>query len=253
MGNGVRGLLLRGYEVDVMRSGGLSNGMPSDSDPAVYLSPPTLRERGGDELSLCRRRHRLSLSRLQLVNQIAGLLPLVGFGVLLIGEIVAKRAGSLERRLLPRAVEREFADADALFQAVGKFHHGILAELRDEIGQRGEQRGIGHLLVRHAAPRPGLKLPGSAIMPCRWNFAASSPSNKCMISPFRPRIPRIGRRVLQWQRALARARPIQRAYHAKGPRKGARLVHSKHWIDAGSAWSKEPTARACRRSSRLRQ
>ena len=40
---------------------------------------------------IARFRHRLSLSRLQLVNQIAGLL-LVGFGVLLIGEVVAKRA-----------------------------------------------------------------------------------------------------------------------------------------------------------------
>jgi hypothetical protein len=43
---------------------------------------------------IARFRHRLSLSRLQLVNQIAGLL-LVGFGVLLIGEIVAKLGGLL--------------------------------------------------------------------------------------------------------------------------------------------------------------
>jgi threonine/homoserine/homoserine lactone efflux protein len=43
---------------------------------------------------VARFRHRLSLSRLQLVNQIAGLL-LVGFGVLLIGEVVAKRVGLL--------------------------------------------------------------------------------------------------------------------------------------------------------------
>ena len=43
---------------------------------------------------IARFRHRLSLSRLQLVNQIAGLL-LVGFGVLLIGEVVAKRVGLL--------------------------------------------------------------------------------------------------------------------------------------------------------------
>nr|EJJ00167.1 hypothetical protein JVH1_2184 [Rhodococcus sp. JVH1] len=38
MGNGVRGLLLRGYEVDVMRSGGLSNVGPfggcRECDPA---------------------------------------------------------------------------------------------------------------------------------------------------------------------------------------------------------------------------
>ena len=27
---------------------------------------------------------------------------------------------------------------------------------------------------------------------------------------------------------------MQRAYHAKAPRKEARLVHSKHWIDAWS-------------------
>ena len=46
---------------------------------------------------IARFRHRLSLSRLQLVNQIAGLL-LVGFGVLLIGEVVAKRSGCSERR-----------------------------------------------------------------------------------------------------------------------------------------------------------
>ena len=43
---------------------------------------------------IARFRHRLSLSRLQLVNQIAGLL-LVGFGVLLISEVVAKRVGLL--------------------------------------------------------------------------------------------------------------------------------------------------------------
>jgi threonine/homoserine/homoserine lactone efflux protein len=43
---------------------------------------------------ISRFRHRLSLARLQLVNQVAGLL-LVGFGVLLIGEVVAKRLGLL--------------------------------------------------------------------------------------------------------------------------------------------------------------
>ncbi len=43
---------------------------------------------------IARFRHRISLTRLQLVNQIAGLL-LVGFGVLLIGEVVAKRVGLL--------------------------------------------------------------------------------------------------------------------------------------------------------------
>lgn len=43
---------------------------------------------------IARFRHRLSLSRLQLINQIAGLL-LVGFGVLLVGEVILKRAGLL--------------------------------------------------------------------------------------------------------------------------------------------------------------
>jgi threonine/homoserine/homoserine lactone efflux protein len=41
---------------------------------------------------ISRFRHRFSLNRLQLINQIAGLL-LVGFGVLLIGEIAVKRLG----------------------------------------------------------------------------------------------------------------------------------------------------------------
>ena len=43
---------------------------------------------------ISRFRHRLSLTRLQAINQVAGLL-LVGFGLLLIGEIVAKRLGLL--------------------------------------------------------------------------------------------------------------------------------------------------------------
>lgn len=43
---------------------------------------------------IARFRHRLSLSRLQLINQIAGLL-LVGFGVLLVGEVILKRVGLL--------------------------------------------------------------------------------------------------------------------------------------------------------------
>jgi threonine/homoserine/homoserine lactone efflux protein len=43
---------------------------------------------------IARFRHRLSLTRLQLINQIAGLL-LVGFGLLLIGEVIAKRFGVL--------------------------------------------------------------------------------------------------------------------------------------------------------------
>ena len=43
---------------------------------------------------IARFRHRLSLSRLQLINQIAGLL-LLGFGVLLIGEVVLKQVGLL--------------------------------------------------------------------------------------------------------------------------------------------------------------
>ena len=43
---------------------------------------------------ISRFRHRLSLTRLQVINQIAGLL-LIGFGLLLIGEIVAKRLGLL--------------------------------------------------------------------------------------------------------------------------------------------------------------
>ena len=59
---GLGAVLLRGYEVDVVRSGRFCNGMPSDSDPAVYLSPPTLQERGGDELSLCRRRRKSDMS-----------------------------------------------------------------------------------------------------------------------------------------------------------------------------------------------
>jgi len=43
---------------------------------------------------IARFRHRLSLERLQLINQIAGLL-LVGFGLLLIGEVVGRRLGLL--------------------------------------------------------------------------------------------------------------------------------------------------------------
>lgn len=43
---------------------------------------------------IARFRHRLSLTRLQLINQVAGLL-LVGFGLLLIGEVVLKRLGLL--------------------------------------------------------------------------------------------------------------------------------------------------------------
>ncbi len=43
---------------------------------------------------IARFRHRLSLSRLQLINQIAGLL-LLGFGVLLVGEAVLKQLGLL--------------------------------------------------------------------------------------------------------------------------------------------------------------
>lgn len=43
---------------------------------------------------ISRFRHRLSLTRLQVINQIAGLL-LVGFGLLLIGEIIAKRLSLL--------------------------------------------------------------------------------------------------------------------------------------------------------------
>lgn len=43
---------------------------------------------------IARFRHRLSLARLQLINQIAGLL-LVGFGLLLVGEVIAKRFGLL--------------------------------------------------------------------------------------------------------------------------------------------------------------
>jgi threonine/homoserine/homoserine lactone efflux protein len=43
---------------------------------------------------IARFRHRLSLTRLQLINQVAGLL-LVGFGLLLIGEVVFKRLGVL--------------------------------------------------------------------------------------------------------------------------------------------------------------
>jgi threonine/homoserine/homoserine lactone efflux protein len=43
---------------------------------------------------IARFRHRLSLTRLQLINQVAGLL-LVGFGLLLIGEVVARRLGLL--------------------------------------------------------------------------------------------------------------------------------------------------------------
>lgn len=43
---------------------------------------------------VARFRHRLSLTRLQLINQVAGLL-LVGFGLLLIGEVVLKRLGLL--------------------------------------------------------------------------------------------------------------------------------------------------------------
>ncbi|MFA5900407.1 MAG: LysE family transporter [Hyphomicrobium sp.] len=43
---------------------------------------------------IARFRHRLSLERLQFINRIAGLL-LVGFGVLLMGEVVGKRLGIL--------------------------------------------------------------------------------------------------------------------------------------------------------------
>jgi threonine/homoserine/homoserine lactone efflux protein len=43
---------------------------------------------------IARFRHRLSLERLALINRIAGLL-LVGFGLLLIGEVVGKRLGLL--------------------------------------------------------------------------------------------------------------------------------------------------------------
>jgi len=43
---------------------------------------------------IARFRHRLSLSRLQLINQISGLL-LMGFGVLLVGEVVLKQLGVL--------------------------------------------------------------------------------------------------------------------------------------------------------------
>jgi threonine/homoserine/homoserine lactone efflux protein len=43
---------------------------------------------------VARFRHRLSLERLVLINRIAGLL-LVGFGLLLIGEVIAKRVGVL--------------------------------------------------------------------------------------------------------------------------------------------------------------
>jgi len=43
---------------------------------------------------IARFRHRLSLTRLQLINKIAGLL-LLGFGLLLFGEVVAKRLGLL--------------------------------------------------------------------------------------------------------------------------------------------------------------
>jgi arginine exporter protein ArgO len=43
---------------------------------------------------IARFRHRLSLARLQLINQVAGLL-LLAFGVLLVGEVVMKRLGFL--------------------------------------------------------------------------------------------------------------------------------------------------------------
>ncbi|MCK9911706.1 LysE family transporter, partial [Microbacteriaceae bacterium K1510] len=43
---------------------------------------------------ISRFRHRLSLERLVLINRIAGLL-LVGFGLLLIGEVLSKRVGLL--------------------------------------------------------------------------------------------------------------------------------------------------------------
>jgi threonine/homoserine/homoserine lactone efflux protein len=43
---------------------------------------------------IARFRHRLSVGRLQLINRVAGLL-LVGFGALLIGEVVVKRIGLL--------------------------------------------------------------------------------------------------------------------------------------------------------------
>ncbi|HET6322192.1 MAG TPA: LysE family transporter [Hyphomicrobium sp.] len=43
---------------------------------------------------IARFRHRLSLTRLQLINKIAGLL-LLGFGLLLLGEVVVKRVGLL--------------------------------------------------------------------------------------------------------------------------------------------------------------
>lgn len=47
---------------------------------------------------IARFRHRLSLERLQLINQIAGLL-LLGFGVLLVGEIVLKQLWLLMRTI----------------------------------------------------------------------------------------------------------------------------------------------------------
>ncbi|KWT64709.1 LysE family translocator [Hyphomicrobium sulfonivorans] len=43
---------------------------------------------------IARFRHRFSVSRLQLINKVAGLL-LIGFGVLLFGEVIAKRLGLL--------------------------------------------------------------------------------------------------------------------------------------------------------------
>ena len=53
-----------------------------------------------------------------------------------------KRRRVILKRLLPRAVEREFAVADALAETFGEFGGRFLAIGADEFGERGEQAGL---------------------------------------------------------------------------------------------------------------
>lgn len=55
--------------------------------------------------------------------------------------------------LLLRAIERELAHENAPLQSARELQHSVLAELCHEIGKRGEERGVGHLLGRHARVR----------------------------------------------------------------------------------------------------
>ncbi len=104
-------------------------------------------------------RHRLNEDRLRQINQIAGVL-LLGFGALLVGEIVLKTWGAPFARtlLLFPAPQGKLAVVDPLLETAGKPRYGLLTEALDEIREGREQGRIGHEL--RGEPHLGPLVPG---------------------------------------------------------------------------------------------